>query len=299
MTPNTNRGTAALAANAPSGWQSVRWRRKVLRAALHVLLIVLGFTFLVPFMWVLVTSLKRGAEVFIVPVQWIPSHPEWQNYVEIFRILPFAVFIRNTLIITIFGTLGSVLSSLFVGYSLGRLHWPGRDGVFVMLLGTMMLPDTVLLVPTFVIFKTIGWLNTFYPLIVPSWFGAPFYIFLMRQFMMGIPYEMDEAARIDGAGSFRILWQLLAPMSGPAIATVAIFSFLAHYNDFMGPLIYLSSNDKFTVSMGLYWLSGRWGNQWNLVMAASTITLIPIVTLFFAAQRHFVRGIQFTGLTGR
>jgi len=285
--------------SAPSRRQSVRWRRKALRATLHALLIVSGFTFLVPLIWVLVTSFKRGAEVFIVPVQWIPARPQWQNYLEVFRLLPFAVFIRNTLVITVLGTMGSVVSALFVGFSLSRLRWPGRELVFVMLLATLMLPDIVLLVPTFVIFKTLGWLNTFYPLIIPSWFGGAFYIFLMRQFMMGIPYEMDEAGRIDGASSLRILWQLLAPMSAPAIATVAIFSFLAHYNDFMGPLIYLSSNEKFTVSLGLYWLSGRWGTLWNLVMAASTITLLPLVVLFFAAQRYFVRGIQFTGLTGR
>ncbi|MHB0859352.1 MAG: carbohydrate ABC transporter permease [Anaerolineae bacterium] len=290
---------ATLAAGTRVPMQSVRWRRKALHTALQVFLILFGFTFLVPLIWVLITSLKRGAEVFIVPVQWIPTRAQWDNYIRIFQILPFGVFIRNTLVITIVGTMGSVVSALSVGFSLGRLRWPGRGVVFTMLLASLMLPDIVLLVPTFVIFKSFGWLNSFYPLIVPSWFGGAFYIFLMRQFMMGIPYEMDEAARIDGAGSVRILFQLIAPMSAPAIATVAIFSFLAHYNDFMGPLIYLSSNEKFTVSLGLYWLSGRWGNQWNLVMAASTITLLPVVALFFAAQRHFVQGIQFSGLTGR
>ena len=285
--------------SAPSRRQSVRWRRKALRATLHALLIVSGFTFLVPLIWVLVTSFKRGAEVFIVPVQWIPARPQWQNYLEVFRLLPFAVFIRNTLVITVLGTMGSVVSALFVGFSLSRLRWPGRELVFVMLLATLMLPDIVLLVPTFVIFKTLGWLNTFYPLIIPSWFGGAFYIFLMRQFMMGIPYEMDEAGRIDGASSLRILWQLLAPMSAPAIATVAIFSFLAHYNDFMGPLIFLSSEDKFTLPLGIYWIMGRWGTQWHLVMAASVVSTMPVLFLFTVAQRYFIRGVVLSGLAGR
>jgi len=282
-----------------SPFRSVKWRQKILRVILHIVLIVLGVSFLVPFVWLLSTSLKRGAEVFIVPVQWIPKDPQWHNFVEVFERLPFGLFIWNSFVITVLGTIGSVVSSLFVGFSLGRLRWPGRDTVFLLLLGTMMLPGIVLLVPTFVLFKTLGWLDTFYPLIVPSWFGGAFYIFMMRQFMMGLPYELDEAARIDGASSFRILWQLLVPISKPAVATVAIFSFLAHYNDFMGPLIYLQSNKKFTISLGLYWFSGRWGTFWYLVMAASTLTLAPVVMLFFAAQRYFVQGIQFTGLTGR
>jgi ABC-type glycerol-3-phosphate transport system permease component len=279
--------------------QSEKRRRAVSHVILHIILIAAGFTFLVPMLWVLSTSLKRSAEVFIVPIQWIPRIPQWHNYADIFDLLPFGVFIRNTMIIAILGTLGVLLSSLFVGYSLARLRWPGRDVVFVAMLATMMLPEVVLLIPTFVIFKYINWLDTFYPLIVPSWFGWAFYIFLMRQFMMGIPYELDEAARIDGAGSLRILWQLIAPNSKPAIATIAIFSFLAHYNDFMAPLIYLSSNDKFTIALGLYWFAGRWGSFWHLVMAASMVTLAPVIILFFLAQRYFVRGIQFSGIAGR
>jgi multiple sugar transport system permease protein len=274
-------------------------QRRMGHLLLHILLIILGFSFLIPLLWLASTSLKRGAQVFVVPVQWIPTNPQWYNYVEIFERLPFAKFILNTAIITLLGTLGSVISSITVGYSLARLRWPGRNIVFIVLLATMMLPSTVLLVPTFVMFKYLGWLDTFYPLFVPSWFGGAFYIFLMRQFMMGIPLELDEAARIDGASSFRILWQLIAPLSGPAMAAVAIFSFLAHYNDFMDPLIYLTSNDKYTIALGLYWFAGRWGNLWHLVMAASMLTIAPTLVLFFAAQRYFIQGIQFSGLTGR
>jgi len=276
-----------------------RPRIKLLHLLSHVVLIVLGISFLIPLLWLASTSLKRGAQVFVVPVQWIPTNPQWHNYVEIFDRLPFALFILNTTAITVMGALGSVVSSLLVGFSLSRLKWPGRNFIFVVLLATMMLPPAVLLVPTFVMFKYIGWLDTFYPLFVPSWFGTAFYIFLMRQFMMGLPVELDEAARIDGASSFRILWQLIAPLSGPAVAAVAIFSFLAHYNDFMDPLIYLTSNEKFTVALGLYWFAGKWGNLWHLVMAASMVTIAPTLILFFVAQRYFVQGIQFSGLTGR
>jgi multiple sugar transport system permease protein len=279
--------------------RSIKLRQWLTPLLLHTILIVLGFTFLVPLLWLISTSLKRGAQVFVVPVEWIPSDPQWSNYREIFKHLPFAVFILNTAIITVMGVIGSVISSLTVGYSLARLRWPGRNFVFIVLLATMMLPHTVLLVPTFVMFKYLGWLDTFYPLFVPSWFGSAFYIFLMRQFMTGLPIELDEAARIDGASSFRILWQLIAPLSGPAVVAVAIFSFLAHYNDFMDPLIYLTSNDKFTIALGLYWFAGRWGNSWHLVMAASLVTIAPTFVLFFTAQRYFVQGIQFSGLTGR
>lgn len=279
--------------------QSRRRQRALVNGILYVVLVVVGFTFLVPLLWVLSTSLKRSAEVFVQPIQWIPSQPQWANYVEIFQLLPFARFIRNTMVITVFGTVGVLLSSLLVGYSLSRLRWPGRNIVFVALLGTMMMPEVILLVPQFVMYRTINWLDTFYPLIVPSWFGWAFYTFLMRQFMMGIPYELDEAARIDGASSFRILFQLIAPNAKPALATIAIFSFLAHYNDFMAPLIFLSSNENFTIALGLYWFAGRWGRFWHLVMAASTVTLAPVITLFFLAQRYFVKGIQFSGIAGR
>ncbi|OQA47514.1 MAG: L-arabinose transport system permease protein AraQ [Chloroflexi bacterium ADurb.Bin325] len=267
--------------------------------ALHVLLIIWGITFLIPLLWVLTTSLKTPGQVFIVPVQWIPKTPRWSNYREIFEILPLTSFIRNSLFVTAMGTLGSVFSSLLVGYSLARLRWPGRDAVFTLLVATMMLPGIVTLIPTFILFKYLGWLDTFLPLFVPSWFGVPFYIFLMRQFMIGLPYELEEAARIDGASSLRILAQIIVPLSGPAIAAVAIFATLAHYNDFMGPLIYLSTNDKFTLALGLFWYQGRYGNFWHLVMAASTVAITPVLILFFIAQRHFVRGIALTGLAGR
>jgi multiple sugar transport system permease protein len=269
------------------------------RLTLHAVMIVLGLTFLLPMAWVLSTSLKSSGEVFIVPIEWIPQRANWSNYAEVFNRLPFARFILNSLYVTVMGTVGSVVSAVIVAYGLARIRWPGRDFVFTVLLATLMLPGVVTLIPVFIIFKTIGWIGTFYPLWVPAWFGFAFYIFLMRQFMLTLPLELDEAAKIDGASNFRILWQVIAPLCGPAITTVTVFAFLHHYNDFLGPLIYIAENEMFTLPLGLLWFQGRFGNFWHLVMAASVITIAPVIVLFFIAQRYFVQGAQFSGLAGR
>ncbi|CAN5813849.1 carbohydrate ABC transporter permease [soil metagenome] len=269
------------------------------RLLLHVVMILISFAFLVPLAWVASTSLKSSGEVFITPVEWIPKHPRWSNYAEVFSRLPFAQFILNSLYVTVMGTIGSVLSATTVAFGLSRLRWPGRDFLFTILLATLMLPGIVTLIPVFIIFKNINWIGTLLPLWVPAWFGFAFYIFLMRQFMLTLPLELDEAARIDGASNFRILWQVIVPLCGPAMATVTIFSFLYHYNDFLGPLIYISKNEMFTLPLGLLWFQGRFGNFWHLVMAASMVTIAPVLLLFFAAQRYFVQGNQFTGLAGR
>lgn len=284
-----------------SRWQySNKLKQRVLRSLLYVVLSALGFTFLVPLLWVMTTSLKISSQVFVLPIQWIPSDPQWQNYVFIFDKMPMMRFAYNTLIVAGLSTIGAVFSASVVAFSLARLRWPGRNVIFTLVLATMMLPGIVTLVPTFIIFTKLHWVNTFLPLIVPSWFGGgAFYIFLLRQFMVSLPNELEEAARIDGAGSFRIFWKIVLPLSRPAMAAVAIFSFLDRYNDFLGPLIYLNSNNKFTLSLGLYWLAGRYGSHWPDVMAASLVTIVPVIVLFFLAQRQFIQGIQLSGLAGR
>jgi multiple sugar transport system permease protein len=293
-------GSRAVEPSAPKTLLgSWAFRRQVGRVVLHAVLIPLALIFSVPFVWLLSTSLKTVGEVFITPIEWIPKNPQWENFVEIFTILPLSLFIRNTIIVTVLATLGNVVSSLIVGYSLGRLRWPGRELVFSLVLATMMLPGIVVLVPQFIIFFRLKWVDTFLPLIVPSWFGGSFYIFLLRQFMRGLPIELDESARLDGAGSLRILGQIIAPLCKPAIAAVTIFSALAHYNEFMGPLLYLTNNEKFTIPLGLYWYQGRFGQFWHLVMAASTVAVVPLVILFFTAQRYFIQGFTFSGLAGR
>lgn len=267
---------------------------------LYVVLIVLAFLFLVPLVWVISTSLKLPREVYAVPPVWIPETIQWTNYIEVFKRVPFANYAMNSLIIAGLSTLGSVFSCSIVAFALSRLRWPGRDLVFMMVLGTMMLPSVVTMVPTYIIYTKLGWVNTYLPLIVPSWLGTnAFYIFLLRQFMYSIPRELDEAARIDGAGSLRILLQIILPLSKPALATVTIFSFLASYNDLLGPAMYITSESKYTLAMGLYALSGTYGNYWPYVMAASVMMAIPIVVIFVLFQGQFIRGIQMTGLSGR
>jgi multiple sugar transport system permease protein len=267
---------------------------------LYIILTTMAILFVVPLVWVLSSSLKYPAQVFSIPIRWIPDPIQWYNYIDVFELVPFARYALNSLIVAGSATIGAVFSSSVVAFSLSRLRWPGRHLVFIMVLGTMMLPAVVTLIPTFIIMKNLGWLDTFLPLIVPSWFGAnAFYIFLMRQFMLGVPLALDEAARIDGAGSFRIYTQIILPLSKSVIAAVVIFAFLDRYNDLLGPAMYLTTEQKYTLSIGLHALSGTYGNYWPYVMAASTLMTLPIVLIFIIFQRQFIQGIQMTGMTGR
>jgi multiple sugar transport system permease protein len=266
----------------------------------HVICWVLGISFLLPLVWMFSTALKPPGLVFETPIRWIPDNPRWYNYPQVFEKLPlFSRFFVNTFYVTLMGTSGVVLSSLLVGFGLSRINWPGRNAVFGMLIATLMLPGVVTIIPLYIIFRYAQLVGTFYPLWLPAWFGYAFYIFLMRQYMMTLPRELDEAARMDGAANFRILWQIITPLCSPAIATIAIFAFLQHYNDFLGPLLYISANEMFTLQLGLLWFQGRFGNFWHLVMAASVMTIVPVLVLFFTAQKRFVQGIQLTGLAGR
>lgn len=266
----------------------------------HVICWVLGISFLLPLVWMFSTALKPPGLVFETPIRWIPENPRWYNYPQVFEKLPlFSRFFVNTFYVTLMGASGCVLSSLLVGFGLSRINWPGRNAVFGMLIATLMLPGVVTIIPLYIIFRYAQLVGTFYPLWIPAWFGYAFYIFLMRQYMMTLPRELDEAARMDGAANFRILWQIITPLCSPAIATIAIFAFLQHYNDFLGPLLYISANEMFTLQLGLLWFQGRFGNFWHLVMAASVMTIVPVLVLFFTAQKRFVQGIQLTGLAGR
>ena len=284
-------------------------RRTMLERAwlvfLQILLTVLVISFLIPALWMASSSLKVSTEVFAHPIVWIPESPQWVNYARLFEILPFAQFTVNTFIITILAVIGTLFSSILVGYSFARLQWPGRDICFAILLATLMLPEVIVLVPRFLIFRWFGWIDTFLPLIVPYWFGTtpftPLYIFLMRQFFKGIPVELEEAAFIDGAGKLRTLIQIILPLSKPVIATVAVFATLQHYTDFMNPLIYLSTVDNWTLALGVAGLNAEESFRagWELVFVAGTLMTIPMVLLFLFAQRYFVQGISTAGFGGR
>ena len=284
---------------------SYRLGRGASRASLYVIIILLSIVFAFPFFWTVSSSLKTGPEWYIFPPKWLPASPQWGNYLRVFQMFryPYGRWILNSATIVVFCTLGTMISGSLVAYGFSRFPFPGRGALFIITLSTMMIPSHVTLIPQFIIFHRLGWVDTLRPLIVPSWFGGgAFYIFLLRQFFMTLPKELDEAALIDGAGYFRVFWHILLPLCLPVLATVGIISFMEHWSDFMGPLIYLNSNKNFTVAVGIQFfqdardLGGE--HLQHILMAATSMSIIPCILVFFAAQRYFVRGIVMTGLKG-
>ena len=255
---------------------------------------------LLPFVWMFSSSLKTPAEVYIFPPRWIPRTLQWGNYVEALTVQPFGLYAVNTAIITGLSLIGSVLSCSMVAYGFARLRGVGSTVLFTLVLATMMLPSQVTMIPTFILFRYMGWVNTLKPLFVPSYFGSAFYIFLLRQFMMTVPMEMDEAATIDGCSPVGVFWRVMVPMIKPALATVAIFSFMSNWNDLMTPLIYLNSRHLYTLSLGLANFRRQYETEtpWHLLMAASVVVMLPTLLIFFLAQRMFIQGIVVTGLKG-
>jgi len=284
-------------------------RRKMLEriwlVVLQVLMTIFLISFLVPALWMISSSLKASTEVFAHPIVWIPATPQWQNYARVFEVLPFATFAWNSFLVVLFAVAGTIFSCILVGYSFARLRWPGRDLFFGVLIATLMLPEVIVLVPRFIIFRNLGWIDTLLPLTVPFWFATtpwtPLYVFLMRQFFKGIPMELEEAALIDGASRIRTLIQIILPLSKPVIATVTVFAMLQHYTDFMNPLIYVSSLEHWTLALGIAGLNAdeSFKASWELVFAAGTFMTIPVIILFIFAQRYFVQGITMTGFGGR
>lgn len=223
---------------------------------------------------------------------------QWSNYTRGLVFIPFFEQLRNTLIISIFTVIGTILSCSLVAYGLSKIDWKGRNVLFVVMLSTMMLPAQVTMIPVFAIFVRLGWVDTFLPLIVPSFLGTPFFIFLLRQFFLGIPKELSEAAKLDGCGEFGIYRRVIMPLSKPALATVGLFTFMAAWNDFMGPLIYLLDESKYTLSLGLAMFTGQYGNEYGMLMAVSAVVTIPIIVLFFFTQRTFIQGMTMSGIKG-
>lgn len=277
-----------------------RSRTKALGDVLtYVLVLIASVVIMIPVLWMLSTALKPGGEVFLFPPRWIPSRLMWHNFSDALSFLPFGRYFQNTSVITLSAMLGQLLSSPLVAYAFARLKARGSNVLFVLVLATLMLPMHVTMIPLFILFQSFGWIDTFLPLIVPNFFGSAYYIFLMRQFFLTIPGDLADAAKIDGCGHFGTYWRIYLPLSKPALATVAIFTFMGNWNDFMSPLIYLSSNDNWTLTLGLSRFTGMYGQTaWNLLMAASLVTILPCVLLFFFAQRYFIQGIVITGVKG-
>jgi ABC-type glycerol-3-phosphate transport system permease component len=292
---------ARAGAGAFFGRQSTQ-RRLQLGAVYLTIFFCVG-VLMVPFSWMLATALKPLVQVFEYPPTWIPDPPQWRNFYDGWVTMPFTRYLANTLYIAVVAIIGMLASSSIVAYGFARLRAPGRNVLFLLVLSTMMLPQQVTLIPTFLLFKELGWLNTYKPLLVPAFTAAssPVFIFLLRQFYLTLPLELDDAARIDGCGIFGIYWRIILPLSKPALATVGIFVFFNRWNSFLWPLIYLKSPEKYTLAIGLSFFHSQQGGgltEWNLLMAVTLLVAIPPLLVFFIAQRSFVQGIALTGIKG-
>ena len=257
----------------------------------RLLLILFSAALLLPLYWMAATALKSDQELAVFPPTLIPQNPQWSNFREAVEYIPFFQFLQNTLTVTALTVLGAVISNPLIAYGFSRLEWPGRDKVFMLVLATVFIPFPVVIIALFDIFAKLGWINTFLPLVVPIFFGSAFWIFLMRQFLMQIPMEVSDAGRIDGANEFQVFSQLILPLTLPAVGVIGIFAALHAWNDFIGPLIYLQDESKYTLAIGLTFFRSQYDVQFNLLMAASTLVVLPVVVIFLLFQRAFLEGI--------
>lgn len=277
---------------------SLRTVQKSYRIFIYTVIIVSSIILLFPFFWMVTSSLKNEIEIFLDPPMWLPNPPRWENYVEAWNSLPFTRFLTNTIFMTGGRLLGQLFSCSLVAFGFSRLRARGKDVLFLVLLSTMMLPRQVSMIPIYILFSKFDWVNTFKPLIIPAFFGAPFFIFMMRQFFLTIPHALDEAARIDGASNFMIYHTIFLPLAKAPLIAMSIFVFMMSWNDFFGPLIYLHEMNNYTLALGLQLFKsyGEFATRWDLIMAASTAMAIPPLLVFFFSQRSFISGIALTGI---
>jgi multiple sugar transport system permease protein/sn-glycerol 3-phosphate transport system permease protein len=280
--------------------RSVRRRRRIAQVLSYLLLGLVSLFMLLPLGWQLATSLKTSADTVRNPPVLISNPPQWANYLELFDRFPVWLYLWNSTLVTGLVIIGTLLSSSLAAYGFARLRMPGRDLIFLLLLSTLMLPSIVLVIPQFVLFQRFQWINTYFPLVVPSFFGSAFSIFLLRQFFITIPHDLEDAARIDGAGYLRTFAFIILPLAGPALVAVALYTFVSTWNDFLTPLIYLSDRELFTLPVALRFLQGgiRSRPEYHLLMAGATLAVLPCVLLFLFAQRWFIQGTVITGVKG-
>ncbi|MEK5236517.1 carbohydrate ABC transporter permease [Paenibacillus sp. FSL L8-0470] len=275
----------------------MRTRAWVEKGLVYLVLVAGGLFSLLPLIWLIRSSLMDMGQIFELPPIWIPDPFRFGNFSEALTILPFGRYFINTTVIVIFTMLGVLVTCSISAYSFARMSWRGRDLVFGLLLSSMMLPYAVTLIPTFIGWSKLGLTNSFIPLIAPAWFGGgAFNIFLLRQFYLSIPRDLDEAAYVDGASHWRIFISIIIPLTRPALVVVGLFTFLASWNDFLGPLVYLNSESKYTLALGLQQFKGMYAAEWHLMMAAATVVLAPAIVVFFIGQRYFIEGITLTGI---
>lgn len=268
------------------------------KAIIYLFLILFAMAFLLPFFFLLTGSFKTSSELFSVPFRWLPTHITLENYRQVFTKIPFFRYLGNTLIIVVLNIAGALISNSLIAYGFARLRWPGRDKLFLIVIATMILPYQVTLIPLYLMYTKFGWIGTFLPLTLPGFFGNAFFIFLMRQFLVGIPKEITESARIDGAGEFVIFLKLIMPISKPVLATVAIMSFMNSWKDFLGPLVFLGSDKLYTLSLAASMLRSNLNPNWELLLALGVVMVLPVLILFFVLQKYFIQGITMSGIKG-
>jgi len=290
--------TAISASRKPRQNQAWHLRRRAAVILIHGVLGALSLLWVIPFYWLVITSLKPLEQVFSVPLTWFPDPVQWINYIQAFTHpgFPFLRLLANSMIYAVPSTVGAALSCSIVAYAFARMEFWGRDVLFSITLASMMLPGVVQLVPTYLLFHRLGLIGSFAALIVPSYFGSAFYIFMLRQFFLTLPWELTDAAHVDGANDWRIFWQIMLPLIKPAVLAVVVFNFVGCWNDFMGPLLYLQDSTKYPLSIGLYAFQTQHETQWHLMMAATLTVTVPLITIFFLAQRQFIEGITLTGI---
>jgi len=270
-------------------------KRQIKNILIFSLLTIVAVMFIIPFLWVISTSLKPESAVF--SLKWIPETWRFDNYLKVFEKIPFLPYLKNSVVISLLTIIGTVLSSSIVAYAFGCLEWPGRNTIFIFIIATMMLPLQVIMIPLFIMFKELGWLNTIKPLTIPAFFGGgAFNIFLLRQFFLSIPKSLLDAARIDGCSELRLYWSIVLPLAKPALATVAIITFMFAWNDFLGPLIYLSEKAQGTLALGIAQYAGQMNPEYSILMAASVLMMLPIIIIFFMFQKHFIQAFTMSGI---
>ncbi|MEV4014057.1 carbohydrate ABC transporter permease [Nonomuraea angiospora] len=273
--------------------------RRVQRLTAYALLVLASAASLLPLLWMLTTALKPSGAVLEFPPRFIPDVFTWSNFPDAWTSLPFSTFLVNSVVVTTLSIVGNLISCILPAYAFARLRSRMRGMAFTLMLGTMMIPAQVVIVPRFLLFSQLDLVDTFWPLFLPNFFGTALYIFLLRQFFTTIPQELVEAARIDGAGELRILWRIMIPLSKPAIATVTLLSFVGAWGEYIDPLIYLRSTENYTIPLGISLFRGQYSDDYNLMMAVSILALVPVIVVFLAAQKYFIRGIMLTGMAGR
>lgn len=293
LTSPAAKPTAAIASD-----RTLALRRVLSVAAAYVVMTAIAFVVMIPLLWMLSTSLKERWEIFAYPPQWIPETLHWENYREAFTKYPLGRFMLNSLVLVAGNLIGELFAVPLVAYGFARLRFPGRNVLFIVMLGTMMIPLHSRLIPLFAMYARIGWIDTYWPLIVPAFAGSPFFIFLMVQYIRTLPRDLDEAARIDGAGTWTILYRILLPLCVPPLAIVVVYTFWWTWNDFLSPLIFLNTFDLFPIQLGLAFFRGRYSVEWNLFMAATLVSILPVLVLYFFAQKRLIGGIASVGLKG-